>query len=67
MPWTARDAHKHNHGVKSSKRKRQWAKVANSILARTGDDAAAVRGANSSVKKAGKKKHSGRKKTVVKR
>jgi hypothetical protein len=67
MPWTAKDASKKNHKVKSAKRKRQWAKVANSILARTGDDAAAVRGANAAVKKSTKKKSANRKKTVVKR
>ena len=52
MPWTPKEAVKHNRSVKSSKRKRQWSKVANAILEKTGDDARAIRGANSAVKKA---------------
>jgi uncharacterized protein YdaT len=52
MPWTARDVSRHNSHVKSPKRKKQWRDVANSILKRTGDDARAIRGANSVVKKA---------------
>jgi uncharacterized protein YdaT len=51
MPWTSRDVSKHNKSVKSPKRRRQWSEVANSILERTGDDARAIRGANSAVKK----------------
>ena len=51
MPWTARDVSRHNHRAKSPKRRRQWRDVANSILARTGDDARAIRGANAAVKK----------------
>jgi uncharacterized protein YdaT len=51
MPWTARDVSRHNKSVKSPKRKKQWRDVANSILKRTGDDARAIRGANSVVKK----------------
>jgi hypothetical protein len=56
MPWTPREAAKHNRSVKSPKRKRQWSKVANSILERTGDDARAIRGANSAVKKSQSKR-----------
>lgn len=52
MPWTTRDVTRHNRSVKSPKRKRQWSKVANSILKRTGSDARAIRGANAAVKKA---------------
>lgn len=33
MPWTARDADRHKKGL-SAKQKRQWAAVANSVLAR---------------------------------
>ena len=52
MPWaTARDVARHNKSAKSPKRQRQWRDVANSILERTGDDARAIRGANSVVKK----------------
>ena len=51
MPWTAAEATKHDRAAKSPKRKRQWAKTANTILKRTGDDARAIRGADSAVKK----------------
>lgn len=56
MPWTAKDAHNKTHRAKSPKSKKQWSKVANAILKRTGDDARAIRGANSAVKKAKRKK-----------
>ena len=57
MPWSKdSDATRHTKKAKSPKRKRQWRKVANSILERTGDDARAIRGANAAVKKAGKRK-----------
>jgi hypothetical protein len=58
MPWTASDAPRHNHSVKSPKRKRQWADVADSTLARTGDEGAAIRAANSVVKKSKSKSKS---------
>ena len=51
MPWGSKDASRHTKKAKSPKRKRQWADVANSILKRTGDDARAIRGADSAVKK----------------
>lgn len=56
MPWKDKDAKKHTHKAKSPKRKRQWRKVANSVLERTGDEGRAVRSANAAVKKAGHKK-----------
>ena len=56
VPWTPKQATKHNHSVKSPKRKRQWSSVANSILEKTGDDARAIRGANSAVKKSQSKR-----------
>jgi hypothetical protein len=56
MPWASRDVSKHNKSVKSPKRKRQWSSVANSILEKTGDDARAIRGANSAVRKAQSKR-----------
>lgn len=52
MPWKAKDAGRHTKKAKSAKRKRQWRHVANSMLERTGDEGAAVRAANSVVKKA---------------
>jgi hypothetical protein len=51
MPWTTKDAHNKTHRAKSPKSKRQWSKVANAILERTGDDARAIRGANSVIRK----------------
>ena len=56
MPWSTRDVSRHNHAVKSPKRKRQWRDVSNSILARTGDEGRAIRGANAAVKKSQSKR-----------
>ena len=50
MPWSTSGVSRHNHSAKSMKRKRQWRDVANNILARTGDEGRAIRGANSVVK-----------------
>ena len=55
MPWNGRDAKRHTHKAKSKKARRQWSKVANSVLQRTGDEGAAVRAANGVVKKRGRK------------
>ncbi len=49
MPWTSKDAFGHTHKAKSAKSKRQWAKVADSMLARGKGDAAAIRAANAVV------------------
>lgn len=45
MPWNPGGAAKHKKNL-SSKQKRQWAHVANSMLERTGDEGKAVRAAN---------------------
>lgn len=50
MPWTSKDAKRHDKDANTPKKKRQWAHVANSVLKRTGDEARAVRAANSVVK-----------------
>lgn len=50
MPWTAKDADKHNKGL-SPKQKRVWAQVANHTLAATQDDGRAIREANAAVKR----------------
>jgi hypothetical protein len=51
MPWTPEDAPKHNKSTAGiPARQRQWAAVANAELARTGDEAIALRAANSAVK-----------------
>ncbi len=55
MPWTAKDAASKTKKAKSPKAKRQWAHVADSVLAKTGDEGLAVREANSVVKRRRKK------------
>ena len=56
MPWSIKDVSRHNRGVKSPKRKRQWAAMANAVLEKTGDDGRAIRIANSAVKKTSSKR-----------
>lgn len=51
MPWTSSDAYSKTHKAKSDKAKRQWSDVANSMLERTGDEATAIKAANSVVAK----------------
>lgn len=47
MPWTPSDGpNRHTHKADSPQRKRVWAKVANSALERTGNDADAIKEAN---------------------
>jgi len=55
MPWTPSESARFTHKTKSPKSKRQWAKVADSTLARTGDEGAAIRAANSVAKKSAAK------------
>jgi uncharacterized protein YdaT len=50
MPWTAATIRKHNHALKGAKAK-QAAKVANAILAKTGDEGRALAIANAQAKK----------------
>lgn len=46
MPWKPSDAGRHNKKAKSGKAAAQWSAVANSVLAKTGNDARAIREAN---------------------
>jgi len=48
MPWnTPEDVARHNkRAAQNPKRTRQWEKVANSVLGRTGDEGRAIREAN---------------------
>jgi hypothetical protein len=46
MPWKPSDATHSTKKAKSPKAKRQWSKVANSVLKRTGNDVLAKREAN---------------------
>jgi len=57
MPWSPKDAKKHDKDATTSKKQKQWASVANSTLKKTGDEGRAVRAASSAVKpsKKGKK------------
>jgi uncharacterized protein YdaT len=57
MPWGAKDATKFTKKAKSKTAKRQFAKVANSMLERGADEGAAIRAANAAVakRKKGKK------------
>ena len=47
MPWQSSDAARHTRKAGSAKARSQWKEVANSVLAKTGNDARAVRAANS--------------------
>jgi len=51
MPWNANDANRKTKKAKSPKSKRQWSKVANSVLSKTGDEGRAIREANAVVKR----------------
>lgn len=51
MPWTASDAVKHTKNANTAAKQKKWAATANSVLKETGDDAKAIRIANSTVKK----------------
>ena len=49
MPWTPSDATRHTKKANTPKKKRQFADVANSVLAKTGDEGRAIREANAVV------------------
>ncbi len=51
MPWTTKDASRKTKKAKSPKAKRQWAHVADKVLAKTGDEGRAIREANAVVKR----------------
>jgi hypothetical protein len=51
MPWKSSSAKKFTKAAKSPTAKRQWSKVANSMLKRGKSEGAAVRAANAAVKK----------------
>lgn len=56
MPWTPADSTRFTKKAKSAKRKRQWSHVADSMLARGESEGAALRAANSVVKKSQSKR-----------
>lgn len=47
MPWSTEEAREKNHHITSDEQARQWVHVANGVLERTGDEARAIREANS--------------------
>jgi hypothetical protein len=51
MPWAPKDASRFTKKAKSSTAKRQFSKVANKVLATTGNEGRAIRAANAAVKK----------------
>lgn len=51
MPWAMKDAMRHTHKATTQKKKKQFAKVANKVLAESGDEGKAIRIANAAVKK----------------
>lgn len=55
MPWSPKDALRHTKKASSPKKRRQWRDVANSVLAKSGNEGRAVREANAVVKRARKK------------
>lgn len=53
MPWTPSDGpSRHTKKADTPEKKRQWAKVANSVREKTGDEGRAVREANAVVGRA---------------
>lgn len=50
MSWKPQDARRHTKKASTPKKQRQWKEVANSVLARTGDEGRAVREANGVIK-----------------
>ena len=55
MPWSAKDATRFTKKARSPKAKRQFAHVANAVLAKTGNEGRAIRSANAAVAKRRKK------------
>lgn len=51
MPWSPKDATRHTKKASTPKKKRQFSKVANKVLAETGDEGRAIREANAAVKR----------------
>lgn len=56
MPWNSRSASGFTKKAKSPAAKKQWAKTANAVLKKTGNEGSAIRIANAVVKKRGRKK-----------
>lgn len=52
MPWTARDATRHSKKAHTPELRKTWSTVANKVFHQSGDDAKAIRVANSVVGRA---------------
>lgn len=50
MPWTPKDAPSKTSKADTPAKQRQWAHVANGVLAKTADDAKAIREANAVIR-----------------
>ena len=50
MPWKASDAKRHTKKAKGKKQQGKWAKIANAVLKKNGDEGMAIRVANAKVK-----------------
>lgn len=48
MPWSVGDVDKHKKNL-SSEQKSKWSSIANSVLSKTGNEASAIRIANSRI------------------
>lgn len=55
MPWTASDAPRFKKGMTKTQATR-WARIANAVLEKTGDEGLAIRTASGSIKRKGAKK-----------
>ena len=51
MPWSPKDAGRHDKKADTSKKKEVWSRVANKTLEKTGSDARAIRVANAVIRK----------------
>lgn len=56
MPWSPSQASAKSKKANTPKKKRMWSDVADSVLAKTGDEARAIKTANGVIKKRSKKR-----------
>lgn len=64
MPFSSGDATRFKRDVNSDGQKERWARIANSVLKRTGDEGRAIRAANANSKSSSNKSVSRRLKKV---
>lgn len=60
MPWTPDDAKRHTKKASTAAKSRVWSGIANQVLAKTGDEARAIREANAAVSRVGIGKSKGK-------